>query len=91
MKAHRNLIKYALAAGNTVSVHDGGDELALVKSSKHNEIIEAIEAVELAEVMIYNPEGKRLGWALVLPYEDAEDTVSDHTDNEYMNNWWNQK
>lgn len=89
MKAYKNLIKYALKDGNVVSVNDG-EEWAVKKSSKYTEIIEAIESVEEATIVIRNKDGEKIGWALIQPFglEDDE-TVVDYTCSEYMEQWNN--
>lgn len=88
MKAYKHLVKHALAQGCTISVDDGGDELALVLSTSYKAIIEAIEAVEQAQIMIRDQARKSTGWALIIPFglEDDE-TVADHTITPFMDNW----
>jgi hypothetical protein len=95
MKAYKHLVKHALAKGLTVSVFDG-EEWAVKRSVAHNEIIDAIESVEEAEIRIRDSNGapvgdkssKIVGWALIIPFgmEDDE-TVADYTDNDFMNEW----
>lgn len=91
MKAYKHLVKHALALGHTCSVWDG-EEWQVSHSRKYQNIIEAIESVEEANVVIRVPTyGNRVAWALVIPYglEDDE-TVADYTDNEFMENWWSE-
>jgi len=88
MKAYKHLVKHALAQGHTVSVWDG-EEWQVSHSTKYQNIIEAIESVEEANVVIQLATyGDRLGWALVIPFglEDDE-TVADYTCTEFMENW----
>lgn len=90
MKAYKNLVKYTLAKGYTVSVFDG-EEWAVTKSAGYNEIIEAIESVEEAELHLHildSANTKRTTWVRVSAYglEDDE-TVVDHYVNEFMDGW----
>lgn len=88
MKAYKHLVKYALAQGHVISVWDG-EEWQVGHSTKYQNIIDAIESVEEANVVIRIPEyGNRVAWALVIPYglEDDE-TVADYSDNEFMMKW----
>ena len=87
MKAYEHLVRYALAAGNTVSVYDG-EVWAIKRSTDHQAIIEAIESVEEAQLVIYAPADIRMAWALVSAYGLADDeTVIDYTVNDFMNSW----
>jgi hypothetical protein len=87
MKAYRSLVKYALAKDMTVSVWDG-EEWQLKRSTGFKAIIEAIESVEVAELRIRDINGSVVAWAQIIPFglEDDE-TVSDYTDNAFMNEW----
>jgi hypothetical protein len=89
MKAYKHLVKHALAKGHTISVWDG-EEWQVSHSTKYQNIIEAIESVEEANVVIrLATGGERIGWAQVIPYglEDDE-TVVDYICSEFMENWW---
>lgn len=88
MKAYKNLVKYTLAKGYTVSVFDG-EEWAVTQSTGYNEIIEAIESVEEAELNIRDVENtKRMAWVRVSAFGlEDEETVVDHTVNEFMDAW----
>lgn len=88
MKAYKHLVKYALADGHVISVWDG-EEWQVSHSASYQNIIDAIESVEEANVVIRVPTyGNRVAWALVMAYglEDDE-TVADYGDNEYMQKW----
>jgi hypothetical protein len=88
MKAYRHLVKHCINEGNVISVWDG-EEWQVKRSDKYKEIIDAIESVEVSELQVYNNEGKMIGWALVIPFDLADDeTVADHTMTEFMENWW---
>jgi hypothetical protein len=91
MKAYKHLVKHALAQGHTISVWDG-EEWQVSRSTKYQNIIEAIESVEEANVVIrLATRCERIGWAQIIPYglEDDE-TVVDYICSEFMENWWEQ-
>lgn len=88
MKAYKHLVKYALAQGYNISVWDG-EEWQVSHSNKYQNIIDAIESVEEAQIKIRIPEyGTLIAWALIIPFglEDDE-TVADYSDNEFMMKW----
>lgn len=86
-KAYRNLVKYALGKGCTVSVFDG-EEWSTVRSTRYNDIISDIEGVEEANVVIRDANGIKLGWALVSAFGLAPDeTVVDCAMTPFMNAW----
>lgn len=89
MKAYKHLIKHALAQGHTCSVWDG-EEWQVSHSTKYQNIIEAIESVEEAQIKIRIPSyGNLVAWALVSAFGLADDeTVMDHADNKFMENWY---
>jgi hypothetical protein len=91
MKAYKHLIRYSLKAGHVISVWDG-EEWQVKRSSSFKAICEAVESVEEAQLRIRraDTEGKEMGWALVSAFglEDDE-TVCDHTVNEFMDAWSN--
>jgi hypothetical protein len=86
-KAYRNLVKYALDNGYTVSVFDG-EEWSTVRSTRFNDIIKDIEGVEEAALNIRDEGGHRVGWALVSAFGLAPDeTVVDYTTTPFMKGW----
>jgi len=87
MKAYKDLVKFALKHGCTVSVWDG-EEWQLKRSIGYKAIVEAIESVEEAEIRIRNTDDEIVGWAKVSAYGlDDDETVIDHSVNEFMNIW----
>ena len=87
MKAYKHLVRYSLNAGHNVSVFDG-EEWELRRSTKFQDIIEAIESVEEAQIIIVDSEGTRKGWALVTPFGvEDEETVCDYTITDFMEKW----
>lgn len=86
MKEYKHLVRTALDAGHAVSVWDG-EEWAVKRGHSFNDIVEAIESVEVAELKIWDGE-KSIGWALIIPFgvEDYE-TVADYTMTPFMLDW----
>ena len=83
-KEYLKLIKNALAKGYVISVFDG--EIWEVKKSKsYKEIKDCIESVEVAQIKIRSEDdGYLIGWALIIPDLEPDETVADFTDNEPM-------
>lgn len=86
MKAYKHLVKYALSAGCTVSVWDG-EEWQIKRSTGYRAIIDAVESVEQAQIRIRDAGGNMMGWASIIPSLDDDETVADHSDNLWMNDW----
>jgi hypothetical protein len=86
MKAYKSLIKYTLANGYTVSVWDG-EEWQVKRSTGYQAIVDAIESVEVAELRIRDADGKVIGWAQIIPDLEDDETVADHTDNDFFSMW----
>jgi len=93
MKAYKDLVKTALHHGFVVSVFDG-EEWSTKKSNQYKVIIDDIEGVEEAQIVIRDASNKELGWALIIPSLADDETVADFTITSFMNNWdlnYNQK
>ena len=86
MKAYKHLVKHSLARGFTVSVFDG-EEWDVKRSSKYQEIINSIESVEEAQIRIRDTEGVNVGWALIIPGLEDDETVADYTCTDFMDTW----
>jgi hypothetical protein len=87
MKAYQHLVRYALAQGNRISVYDG-EEWPVRESTNAQEIIEHIESVEEAELIIKDPIDRRDLWARVSAYGLADDeTVIDYTVHSFTDDW----
>jgi hypothetical protein len=84
--AYIDLVKTAIKQGFTVSVWDGG-EWQVKRSTGLKSIMEAVKSVEEAELRFRDGD-EVVGWAKVSAYGlDPEETVIDHTDNDFMNAW----
>ena len=86
MKAYKHLVKHSLARGCTVSVFDG-EEWDIKRSSKYQEIINSIEAVEDAQIRIRNAEGENVGWAQIILGLEDDETIADYTCTDFMETW----
>ena len=86
MKAYKHLIKHALSMGCTVSVWDGG-EWQVNRCTGYQDIIDAIESVEEAQLRIIQHD-KVIGWCLVSAFGlDDDETVIDHSTTPFMEEW----
>jgi hypothetical protein len=83
MKAYKTLVKNALSKDFSVSVWDG-EEWQVKKSTKYQEIIDAIESVDFSELRIRDSEGEKIGWASIVMDCEPEAMVSDFTYNKIM-------
>lgn len=83
MKAYLTLTKNALAKGLSISVWDG-EEWQVKRATKYQDIKDAIESVEVAELRLRDEEGRVVGWAQIIPDLEPEETVADYTANELM-------
>lgn len=88
MKAYKHLVKHALAQGHVISVWDG-EEWQVSHSTGYQNIIDAIESVEEAQIKIRVPSyGNLVAWALISAYGLADDeTIMDYSDNKFMQDW----
>ena len=76
--AYITLVNELLASGCSISVYDG-EEWAARRSTDKTDILEAVEAVEVAELVIFN-DGVKVGWAQVSPYGvEPDEVVLDNT------------
>ena len=95
MKAYRHLVRHALKQGFSISVYDG-EAWSVRHSKKFKQIVDEIEGLDEATINIWNDyergvriaNSSRVGTALILPGLNPDETVADHTDNEWMNGWW---
>jgi hypothetical protein len=89
MKAYEHLVRYALTHGARISVFDG-EEWEVGDSTDQQAIIDCIESVEEAEIVIKDPIDGRSSWARISAFGLADDeTVVDHTLSSFMAAWEN--
>lgn len=96
MKAYLDVIKFALSKGHTISVFDG-EEWYLKMSTSYNAIKKEVEGVETAILRVRHHseldqrgERKVIGDFYVMPYETPDESVYDHTANDYCDQWFEQ-
>jgi hypothetical protein len=88
-KAYTNLIKFMLDRDFLITVlADGSEEL--IKSNDYKSIKDSVESMDETEIIIYEKNGRRIGWALIIPYNGDEDSVSDWTISPTMDLWDNE-
>ena len=92
MKAYKSLIKFALAKGYALHVHDG-EERVICKG--YQNAVDVIESVDESTLSIVdrekNADGKyvRRGWAKIVLGNDDNELVADYSDNKLVNQWFN--
>lgn len=84
MRNYKQLVAEALKRGLMISVWDG-EEWQVKCSGVKKDIVAAIESVEEAQIQLRNAAGEPVGWALIIPSLDADESVADFSDNELMN------
>jgi hypothetical protein len=82
MKAYKTLVKNALSRDFSVSVWDG-EEWQVKRSTKYQEIIDAIESVDFSELRIRQGD-EVIGWASIVLDCEPDEMVSDFTYNKIM-------
>jgi len=93
MKAYQHLVRYALTTAHSIAVWDGEewatDKWPTDKSTDYKTIIDAIESVDEAEIVIRDrATGSRTAWARVSAFGLADDeTVIDYTVNDFTTAW----
>ena len=76
------LVRAALAAGHTVSVHDG-EEYTVKRSRNETAILEALASTEADTLVIRDSAGERVGDLCLIWGNDPDgsELIADHTDN----------
>jgi len=93
MKAYEHLVRYALTTAHSIAVWDGEewatDKWPTDKSTDYKTIIDAIESVDEAEIVIRDrATGSRTAWARVSAFGLADDeTVIDYTVHSFTDDW----
>jgi len=85
-KAYNHLVNWALNKNCSISVYVGG-EPEIEKSKDFQKIKEYIECADETEIVIYDENNVRKGWALIIFYNDDEETVCDYSANKFMQEW----
>jgi len=91
---HRKLIRHLLAHPEvqSLSVFDGEDVPAVDASRNGSEVVEAVEAVEQATIIVHRFPRTHHGrdpWALVIPYAvDPDETVVDFSAGGIIDAWF---
>lgn len=83
------LVRHALAEGMLVSVDDGGDELALSKSSSYDEVFNSVGATDLDYLILHRADGTKVGWFQLVYGNDGHDVVADYGLNDDTDHIWN--
>jgi hypothetical protein len=86
IKAHVHLVRYALEKGHSIFVDDGGELFVLEDCTDEKQILEAIDAVELSEIVIF-ANGKQIGWAQIIDQGEPTETIVNYTMTEFMIEW----
>jgi len=87
---HRKLIRHLLAHPDvlSLSVDDGGDFPAVEETRNRSKIVEAVESVDDATIVVHMMHGGR-GWAQIIPYAvDADETVVDFSAGGIIDEWF---
>jgi hypothetical protein len=74
----RKIAQAMLAAGYSVTVNDG-EELALVRSRKLSEIMEACFSVDEEHLIAYRADGSRVGFVFLVYGNSGFDVVNDYS------------
>jgi len=85
-KQHLHLVNWLLNKEWNVSVYVEG-EIELEKSTDYEKIKECLECADEVQINIYNKYNKKISWALIIPFNEDDCTVSDCSSNEFMDNW----
>jgi hypothetical protein len=85
-KAYNHLVNWALNKNCSISVFVEG-EPEIEKSKDFQKIKEYIECADQTEIIIYDENNKRMGWALIIYYNDDQETVCDFSANKFMEEW----
>ena len=72
-----SLVDHCLAAGYSLSVDDGGDNLALEKSTSREEILDALMNTSQDTVLVYDSQGKKLGFVDLVYGNEGWSVMSD--------------
>ena len=89
-QGHFNMVQYILKEKSewSISVYDIEEDRFIVEKSKdYEQIRKAIKDYQ-TEIICYNKENKKVGWAWFIPYNETdEDIVSDYSNTLTLNKW----
>ena len=74
----QQVVKMTLAYGYSISVWDG-EEWQVKKSHDYQEVMEAIESVDEAEIRVRDTDGKVCGWAMIVNGLAHDEEVADYS------------
>lgn len=97
-KAYLHNIKHALDKGYRLCIKDGEEGDILVKTRNYNEAKAAIECMDFTDIIWQTETSeterargakpfKSLAWFSVNLWNDADETISDYSFNEYSRAW----
>jgi hypothetical protein len=88
-KQHLHLTHWLLNKECSVSVFVDG-EIELEKSTNYEKIKEYLECADEVQINIYNKYNNKIAWALIIPFNEDDCTVSDYSATAFMGDWANQ-
>jgi hypothetical protein len=79
----KRVVRSAIEAGYTVSLHDGG-EYTVKRSRKLSEVVGAMFTVDEERLEIRNADGGLIGTVWFVYGNDGHDAINDHTESDTM-------
>jgi hypothetical protein len=83
----RKMLNAASGEGFKFEVQGGGDEADYIGHHPAG-AEEALVAVEEAELILFDAEGKKVAWALILPGLAPDEVVADCGAGDWIDKWW---
>jgi hypothetical protein len=74
----QQVVRETLAQGHSISVWDG-EEWQVKKSQDYQEVMDAIESVDVAEIRVRDKDGNVCGWAQIVNGLEADEEVADYS------------
>lgn len=88
-KAHLNLAQHAIDNNYSISVrYDFDDDDGCTKSTDFKTIKDAVEATDESHMYIYDNQGKKIAWALIILGNEDNELVSDYSVCSFMDSWF---
>ncbi len=87
----RRLVRAALAAGYSISVHDG-EEWAVSRATRAYDVLDALATTGEDTLQLYDADQHSAGWLYLVwgNADDGSELIADHTDNALCNRLWAQ-